>query len=637
MEREDNFEILTKPYQAIMGKDLEAVKRYYMENENVGHPLTDTGDTALHFAVYTGNKELISFLLDLAVAPFLSDIRNELGNTALHEAAAAGIVKMAEHLLSFGESQLDVKNNSGETPLFIAAAFGKTEMVKFLIVDAGKSNPIKESHCTRNDSKSILEIAILGNYIDTALGLLYWDKSLLRFGPACFQLLAKMPSAFKSGHPMGILEGLIYLWLPNDDDLHLHSDTSSPIEDLECGRGWSCPRPFGCLGDHKGLPAIKRLWDRKKQQKRALILATILAVNYETWMVKKLEGERKEEDQSKKDQQPSRSTSSSNNPIISAARNGITEMVEVILKRNPLAIEHRNKKNENILHIAARYRRIEILDLLQHLPVSISRFKILINADGDTILHQAAYLGEHKLRDRPGEALRLQSEIQWFKRVQKLVPPYLIKNRNKEGQTAEELFTIQHKQLVADGQEWLMRTAKACTIVAVLIATVAFTCAYTIPGGSNSKTGLPLLDTETPFHVFTISDAVSLCFSLTSVVVFLSIMTSRMHEKDFRRSLPLKLGLGLTTLFYAVAAMMVAFAATLVLMMRERLHWAAIPIYTVTCCPVTIFIALQFRLYLNISWFTLCDVLQSLVNSLPLGKCKLCGVAIHKMSCSRIS
>ena len=110
-----------------------------------------------------------------------------------------------------------------------------------------------------------------------------------------------------------------------------------------------------------------------------------------------------------------------------------------------------------------------------------------------------------------------------------------------------------------------------------------------------------------------------------------------MQEKDFRRSLPLKLGLGLTTLFYAVAAMMVAFAATLVLMMRERLQWAAIPIYTVTCCPVTIFIALQFRLYLNISWFTMCDVLQSLVNSLPLGKCKLCRVAIHKMSCSRIS
>lgn len=172
MVREDNFEILTTPYRAIMEKNLEAVKGYYMKNENVGHPLTDTGDTALHFAVYTGNEELFSFLLDLA--PFLSDIRNELGNTALHEAAAAGNVKMAEHLLRFGESQLDVKNNSGETPLFMAAAFGKTDMVRFLIVEAGKSNPIKENHCTRNDSKSVLEIAILGNYIGRLLSLFHF-------------------------------------------------------------------------------------------------------------------------------------------------------------------------------------------------------------------------------------------------------------------------------------------------------------------------------------------------------------------------------------------------------------------------------------------------------------------------------
>ena len=170
MLREDNFEILTEPYRAIMKKDLEAVKRYYMENENVGHPLTDTGNTALHFAVYTDNKELCSFLLYFA--PFLSDTKNKLGNTALHEAAAAGNVEMAEHL--FGESQLDVKNDSGETPLFRAAAFGKTKMVKFLIVDAGKSNPIKENHCTRNDSKSILEIAILGNYTGRLLSLFHF-------------------------------------------------------------------------------------------------------------------------------------------------------------------------------------------------------------------------------------------------------------------------------------------------------------------------------------------------------------------------------------------------------------------------------------------------------------------------------
>jgi len=90
-----------------------------------------------------------------------------------------------------------------------------------------------------------------------------------------------------------------------------------------------------------------------------------------------------------------------------------------------------------------------------------------------------------------------------------------------------------------------------------------------------------------------------------------------MNEQDFKTSLPLKLVLGLTTLFFAVTAMMVAFAATLVLMIRQRLHWAAIPIYTVACCPVTIFLVLQFPLYLNIAWFTVRGMLWSFIDSLP--------------------
>jgi len=202
-------------------------------------------------------------------------------------------------------------------------------------------------------------------------------------------------------------------------------------------------------------------------------------------------------------------------------------------------------------------------------------------------------------------------------RVQTMVPPYFINHRNNKGETAKELFTSDHKQLMEDGQKWIDQTTKACTIVAVLIATVAFTCAYTIPGGPNSKTGHPLLLDETSFRVFTISDTLSLCLSLTSVVVFLSIMTSRMDEQDFRRSLPLKLVLGLTTLFFSVAAMMVAFSATLVLITQQRLHWAAVPIYTIACVPVTIFLMLQLPLYVNIAWFTVSDLLHTFHESLP--------------------
>jgi len=74
-----------------------------------------------------------------------------------------------------------------------------------------------------------------------------------------------------------------------------------------------------------------------------------------------------------------------------------------------------------------------------------------------------------------------------------------------------------------------------------------------------------------------------------------------MDEEDFKRSLPLKLVLGLTTLFLSVAFMMVVFAATLVLMVGKRLHSSATPVYTVTCCSVALFLVLEFPLYLNIA------------------------------------
>lgn len=203
-----------------------------------------------------------------------------------------------------------------------------------------------------------------------------------------------------------------------------------------------------------------------------------------------------------------------------------------------------------------------------------------------------------------------------MQRVEEKVPPYLVNHRNKEGHTAKSLFIKQHKDLAKSGQEWLMRTAQACSLVAVLIATIAYTCSCTVPGGFNDN-GYPPLLKETPFIIFTTADTLSLCFSLTSVVIFLSIMTSKTQEQDFRRSLPLKLVLGLTMLFFSVAALMVAFAATLALMMRKKLHWAAIPIYAIACCPVAIFLIMQLPLYLRISWFTAHDLVESLFDYFP--------------------
>jgi hypothetical protein len=191
-------------------------------------------------------------------------------------------------------------------------------------------------------------------------------------------------------------------------------------------------------------------------------------------------------------------------------------------------------------------------------------------------------------------------------------------NGNGNGETADELFEKTHKELLKEAQEWLMRTSESCSTVSVLIATVAFAAAYTVPGGSNQETGVPVLLCDPFFVVFTVMDVLSLASSLTSVVMFLSILTSPFDLQDFHHSLPLKLQFGFTFLFFSVAVTMLAFAATIVLIIRLKKRWL---IYTAAFLPVSIFAILQFPLYLAsmTTWkFTL-----KLIKKYVLHKCLL--------------
>ncbi|KAJ8641554.1 hypothetical protein MRB53_018248 [Persea americana] len=316
------------------------------------------------------------------------------------------------------------------------------------------------------------------------------------------------------------------------------------------------------------------------------------------------------------DMETSMSSHGKETPLLIAAGKGIVEIVEEILAVYPQAVEYINDKGRNILHVAVQRRQTGIFKLVcTRDTIPLVRLNRRIDGEGNSVLHHAAKLDENDpqvdhFRNIPGEALQMQWEIQWFKQVMDVVPPHFRNHINNEGEKASEVFSRCHKDLAKNGEKWLMRTANSCSLVATLIATVAFTSAYTVPGGPNQKTGHPLLLDHPAFLFFTISDTISLSFALTSVVVFLSIMTSRFHEQDFHLTLPLMLVAGLTSLFLAVSAMMVSFAATLVLMITQKLQQAAIPIFLVACFPVTIFLVLQFPLYLRVAWYTIGDILN---------------------------
>ncbi|GMP93778.1 hypothetical protein CsSME_00043482 [Camellia sinensis var. sinensis] len=224
-------------------------------------------------------------------------------------------------------------------------------------------------------------------------------------------------------------------------------------------------------------------------------------------------------------------------------------------------------------------------------------------------LHLAGYLASpQQLYLRAGAALQMQRELQWFKEVEKHILPRNKEERNNKEMTPAEVFTDTHKDLVKEGEQWMKGTANACSIVAALIATVVFAAAITVPGGNNGN-GSPIFNKRASFLIFGIFDAFALFSSITSVLLFLSILTSRYAEDDFLVTLPRRLIFGLLTLFLSILSTMIAFGATLYLVFEESYKaWIIIPVFVLPVIPVGFFVFLQSPLLLDMFKSTYCSI-----------------------------
>ncbi|CAA3005726.1 Hypothetical predicted protein [Olea europaea subsp. europaea] len=192
----------------------------------------------------------------------------------------------------------------------------------------------------------------------------------------------------------------------------------------------------------------------------------------------------------------------------------------------------------------------------------------------------------------------MQRELLWFKEVEKIVRPSYFQMENNEHKKPKELFTMEHENLRKAGEEWMKSTATSCMVVATLIATVAFAAAFTIPGGNKEETGAPNFLTDGWFTVFVISNAVAMFSSTASIMMFLSILTSRYGEDDFLFSLPAKLMGGLITLFASVICMDLTYSATFFLVYKEEKQ-GTLPrlVAALAVLPITLYAVLNRRLW----------------------------------------
>ncbi|XP_044473989.1 ankyrin repeat-containing protein ITN1-like [Mangifera indica] len=424
-----------------------------------------------------------------------------------------------------------------------------------------------------------------------ALFLLKLDKSLATlkdvYGRTSLHLLATMPSAFKSEYRWDTwIHSVLYFCLPFSDDADYDENATTIIF-----KSWLILLRKTCA------LAMRNKLEEKRKRKLALKLVEKLIEKDSSW-----DETIAKEAMIFKDQ-PTEVFSQAEGdytkiPLLLATERGIVEIVNRILDVYPQIVEHENGLNQNILHVAIKHRQCEIFNHVKNMKIPMTRLVRKVDINGNTILHHAADMGEETTKIHPaGPAYLLQEEMKWYKRVKEIMPSHYAEFRSKAGNTCEELFEIKHNRLLERAQGWIKDTSQSCSAVAVLVATMVFAAAYTLPGGSNEK-GHPIFLNSTLFLVFTIMDVIALACSLTSVVMFLSILTSPYTYDEFLHNLPRKLTIGFSFLFISLATTMIAFVATLLLIIRsEKRHWTTTLIYAAAFLPVSVFALMNFPMY----------------------------------------
>ncbi|GKC69204.1 ankyrin repeat-containing domain, PGG domain protein, partial [Tanacetum coccineum] len=208
---------------------------------------------------------------------------------------------------------------------------------------------------------------------------------------------------------------------------------------------------------------------------------------------------------------PSKKTYSSCTLFI-AVEMGNTKFIVELIRQYPDLIWKVSDNNQTIFHIVVKHR------------------------------HEVGKSAKRKrLQDVLGVAFQMQRELLWFREVESMIPPSYRERNKKDGLTPHELFTKEHNDLVVKGEEWMKGTTNQCMVAGALIATVVFAAAFTVSGGYNQTSGIPVFKTEATFMAFVVADAISLFSSAASILMFLSILTSYYAERDFLQSLLKKL------------------------------------------------------------------------------------------------
>nr|GMD94651.1 ankyrin repeat-containing protein NPR4-like [Ipomoea batatas] len=518
--------------------------------------ITKAGETLLHVAVAAKRIEFVQKLVKM-LDPIDLELRNDSKRTAFVYAIELGEKKMAEVMVEKNKKLLTINAYEDMTPLEVAALTKQNEMFSYLF-KVTPDNKLSEL------GSPLMEATIQNDMYDMALQILEKDETLATSKLPCYNsfmsVLVRKPPPIIDEHHGGTWGNVLRAAVPAMEEKYLQRKKVGEVFEKICN-----------------------LWlSLSEEELRGLIMKTEI-LHY-------------------------------------AAMEGNAEFIAMVLRRKPVLSLVLNKKGQTMFHVAVSHRQERVFNLIYEMGPFKELIHQIVDEDGNNILHLTAMLGQtvgdnknvkakselfeetqkilpRQLINVSGAALQLQREILWFREVKRVVPPIYCKMLNASGRTPEELFLKEHKSLIKEGEQWMRDTANSCMIVATLIATMVFAAAFTVPGGYDQVSGIPILIKPTTFTLFAISDALAMFSSIMAIIMFLAILTSRYRKHDFRVALPAKLLIGLTALFVSIVGMLVAFAAAFFLVYKRA--WEPKLVAAIAVVPFGSFLYLNWQLWFD--------------------------------------
>lgn len=521
LPREKYFEKCVPLHIAALKGDLSAAEQLLDRDPSlITTPITDHGETAFHIAAAEGHVHFVKPLLETMA---ISDIQtaNNKGATALTFSAAAGHVGMAKMIISKLPTLPTFTgpgSSNGVTPLFMTALMGHGDIGDYLFAYSGFES------WSQKQQIDLLIASIESGLYDLAMKVVNANKNLAFLaddkGNTPLAVLARNPSAFvRQGEVRGFqsvatkVVGLMKLWSKPNKKMGEACDAYTLFDLL-----WECTIT------HQDIEA-GQLYD------------------FNTCSL-----------------------------VFIATKCGNYHFLVLLISKDPVFLYKIDSSRHSIFHIAVKYRHVDIFNLIYEMMGMKDLMVTYTEEDTrNNMLHLAGILApQQQLNNIPGAALKMQHEVLWYKEVEKHVQPLYRNMKNLAGQTPHELFLEQHGPLMKEGEKELKHTAKSFMLVTMLITTVVFAAAFTVPGGYDSITGDPVLGHRTKaFVIFPICEAAATLSSLMSMLMFLSILTSTYAERDFVTTLPFWLVSGVMALFVSIVAMVGALCSSILFYEHE--------------------------------------------------------------------